>query len=62
MGKVDFSSIDDCFDGLLVTWNIGISPDSTLVNTMLDDLLNKLYPHEKLMVHSDKQAHYRWTG
>ena len=52
----------DCFDGLLVTWKIGISPDSTLVNTMLDDAVKKLSPGERTIVHSDRGAHYRWTG
>ncbi len=29
--------IVDCFDGLLVNWNISTSPDALLVNFMLDD-------------------------
>ena len=36
-GKVYLSPIVDCFDGLLVAWNISISPDAKLVNKMLDD-------------------------
>ena len=36
-GKVYLSPIVDCFDGLLVTWNISTSPDALLVNSMLDD-------------------------
>ncbi|MEY5110928.1 IS3 family transposase, partial [Salmonella enterica subsp. enterica serovar Corvallis] len=35
-GKVYVSPIVDCFDGLVVAWNIGTSPDANLVNTMLD--------------------------
>lgn len=61
-GKVYLSPIVDCFGGLLVAWKIGISPDSTLVNTMLDDALKKLSSDEKPIVHSDRGAHYRWTG
>lgn len=61
-GKVYLSPIVDCFDGLLVAWKIGISPDSTLVNTMLDDAFKKLSSDEKPIVHSDRGAHYRWTG
>ena len=61
-GKIYLSPIVDCFDGLLVTWKIGISPDSTLVNTMLDDAVKKLSPGERPIVHSDRGAHYRWTG
>ena len=52
----------NCFDCLLVAWKIGISPYSTLVNTMLQDALKKLSPDEKPIVHSDRGAHYRWTN
>lgn len=36
-GKVYLSPIVDCFDGLLVNWNISTFPDALLVNSMLDD-------------------------
>lgn len=29
---------------------------------MLDDAVRKLSPDEKPIVHSDRGAHYRWTG
>ena len=61
-GKVYLSPIVDCFDGLLVTWKIGLSPDATLVNTMLDDAISQLSPEEKPVVHSDRGVHYRWPG
>ena len=61
-GKVYLSPIVDCFDGLLVTWKIGLSPDATLVNTMLDDAISQLSPEEKPIVHSDRGVHYRWSG
>ena len=61
-GKVYLSPIVDCFDGLLVTWKIGLTPDSNLVNSMLDDAINKLEQHEKPIVHSDRGVHYRWPG
>ena len=35
-GKVYFSPIIDCFDGLVVSWSIATSPDAELVNSMLD--------------------------
>lgn len=35
-GKVYLSPIIDCFDGMVVSWTIGTSPDAELVNTMLD--------------------------
>ncbi|MFR6610161.1 MAG: DDE-type integrase/transposase/recombinase [[Clostridium] innocuum] len=61
-GKVYLSPMVDCFDGLLVTWKIGLSPDATLVNTMLDDAISQLSPEEKPIVHSDRGVHYRWSG
>lgn len=61
-GKVYLSPIVDCFDGLLVSWRIGTSPDSTLVNTMLDDAISQLSPGENPIVHSDRGIHYRWAG
>src|SRR5690554_5120030 len=36
-GKVYLSPILDCFDGLVVSWSIGTSPDAELVNSMLDE-------------------------
>jgi len=61
-GKIYLSPIVDCFDGLLVTWSIGTSPDASLVNTMLDNAIQLLKPNEKPIVHSDRGAHYRWPG
>lgn len=61
-GKIYLSPIVDCFDGLLVSWRIGTSPDSTLVNTMLDDAISQLSPGEKPIVHSDRGIHYRCAG
>ena len=61
-GKVYLSPIVDCFDGLLVTWEIGTSPDAFLVNTMLDDAIRQLSPKEKPIIHSDRGVHYRWPG
>lgn len=34
-GRVYLSPIIDCFDGMVVSWTIGTSPDAELVNTML---------------------------
>ena len=61
-GKVYLSPIVDCFDGLLVTWEIGISPDASLVNTMLDGAINLLSPKENPIIHSVRGVHYRWPG
>ena len=61
-GKVYLSPIVDCFDGLLVTWNISTSPDAKLVNKMLDNAISKLQPGDKPIIHSDRGVHYRWPG
>lgn len=47
---------------LLVTWCIDTSPDSNLVNTMLDSAIQQLQPDENPIVHSDRGVHYRWPG
>ena len=61
-GKVYLSPIIDCFDGLPVSWTIGTSPDSNLVNTMLHDAISTLKVTERPIVHSDRGGHYRWPG
>lgn len=58
-GKVYLSPIVDCFDGLLVNWNISTSPDALLVNSMLDDAAKLLSVGEKPIIHSDRDVHYR---
>lgn len=61
-GKVYLSPIVDCFDGLLVNWNISTSPDALLVNSMFDDAAKLLSVGEKPIIHSDRGVHYRWPG
>lgn len=61
-GKVYLSPIVDCFDGLIVTWNIGTAPDSRLVNDMLCNAIKQLSSSESPILHSDRGAHYRWPG
>lgn len=61
-GKVYLSPIIDCFDGFAVSWTIGTSPDSVLVNTMLDETISLLNENEHLIIHSDRGSHYRWPG
>ena len=41
-GKVYLSPVIDCYDGLIVTWTIGTSPNAELVNTMLDNAIEQL--------------------
>ena len=61
-GKVYLSPMIDCFDGLPISWTIGTSPDSELVNSMLDEAILTLKEDEKPVIHSDRGAHYRWPG
>lgn len=61
-GKVYLSPIVDCFDGLLPCWTIGTSPNSNLVNTMLDSSIALLKNDEHPIIHSDRGCHYRWPG
>ncbi len=62
-GKVYLSPIIDCFDGLVVSWSLGTSPDAELVNTMLDTAIETVADGpDRPIVHSDRGAHYRWPG
>lgn len=61
-GKVYLSPILDCFDGLVVCWTVGTSPDAALVNGMLDQAVSKLGKGERPVIHSDRGCHYRWPG
>lgn len=59
-GKVYLSPVIDCFDGMPVSWRMGVSPNANLVNAMLRDAIRTLDPEEKPMIHSDRGCHYRW--
>jgi putative transposase len=61
-GKVYLSPIVDCFDGLLVSWTIGTSPNADLANRMLEIATDKLARNERPIIHSDRGFHYRLPG
>lgn len=61
-GKVYLSPIIDCFDGLPISWTIGVFPDANLVNTMLDEAISILDESQRPILHSDRGSHYRWPG
>lgn len=61
-GKVYLSPIIDCFDGLVISWAIGTSPNADLVNSMLDRAVTTLKDDEHPVIHSDRGSHYRWPG
>lgn len=58
-GKVYLSPIIDCFDGMVVSWTIGTSPDAELVNTMLDAAIETVTDTAD---RPDRGCHYRWPG
>ena len=61
-GKVYLSPVIDCFDGMIVSRNVGTAPDSLLVNKMLEAAVSTLSPSEHPIVHTDRGSHYRWPG
>lgn len=62
-GKVYLSPMIDCFDGMVVSWSIGTSPDAELVNSMLDAAIETVTESdERPIVHFDRGGHYRWPG
>lgn len=58
-GKVYLSPIIDCFDGLPISWTIGIGPNAGLVNSMLVEAILNLNDGEHSIIHSDRGVHYR---
>lgn len=61
-GKVYLSPMIDCFDGMPISWRVGLSPNGELVNGMLDDAIGRLNTGEKPTIHTDRGCHYRWPG
>ena len=61
-GKLYLSPIIDCFDGLVVSWTVGPSPNAALVNSMLDQAIAQLPKGRHPVIHSDRGCHYRWPG
>ncbi len=60
-GKVYLSPIIDCFDGIVISWSIGESPNAELANSMLRNTIAKLKDGEQPIIHSDRGCHYHWT-
>lgn len=60
-GKVYLSPIIDCYDGLVVSRSMGVSPNADLANKSLD-LAVLSSKGAKPIIHSDRGAHYRWPG
>lgn len=47
-GKIYLSALVDCFDGLLPTWTIGLSPNAELVNTSVNPIIISSSIHDKM--------------
>ena len=60
-GKIFLSPIVDCYDGMVVAWNMSTKPDAKLVNRSLEKAMKTLNG-ETPIVHSDRGGHYRWPG
>jgi transposase InsO family protein len=52
--KLYLSPVIDCFDGMLIAWEMSEYPDIALVNSMLEQAIEKLPCTAKLLVHSDR--------
>lgn len=61
-GKIFLSSFVDYFNGMLPCWIIGIAPDSSLENRMLDQADSQLNKTEPPSIHSDRGCHYQRPG
>lgn len=61
-GKVYLSPVIDCFDRMVVKWNVGTTPNSSLVNKMLEEAIGTLSSSEHPLIHTDRGCHYRWSG
>ena len=55
--KVYLSPVIDCFDGMVVKWNAGTTPDSILVNKMLEEAIGTLSSSEHPLIHTDRGCH-----
>ena len=58
-GKVYLSPIVDCYDGMVVAWSLGTSPNAELANSSLKKAMITLN-EESPIIHSDRGCHYRW--
>lgn len=55
-GKVYLSALMDCFNGMIPSWTISTTPDSMLVNTMLDQTIAQLPEGEWPLIPSYRTA------
>lgn len=60
--KCYLSPVVDCFDGKIVSWSAGTSPNAELANSSLRAAVSTLLSGESPVIHSDRGCHYRWPG
>ena len=61
-GKVYLSPMIDCFDGKIVAYTAGFSPNAEPANRMLEKAASTLPGNARPPVHSDRGCHCRWPG
>lgn len=61
-GKVYLSPPVDCFDGKIVAYTAGFSPNAELANRMPEKAASTLPGNARPLVHSDRGCHCRWPG
>lgn len=61
-GNVYLSPIVDCFDGFIVSWTVGTSPNAELVNIMPDTAIAHRKKGDTPTIHTDRGYHYKWPG
>ncbi len=53
-GKVWLSPVVGCSDGKIVSWSLSTPPDAELVNTILDNVVERLNAVERAVIHRDR--------
>ena len=61
-GKVYLSPMIDCFDGKIVAYTAGFSPNAEPANRMPEKAASTLPGNARPLVHSDRGCHCRWPG
>lgn len=61
-GRACLSPPVDCFDGKIVAYTAGFSPNAELANRMPEKAASTLPGNARPLVHSDRGCHCRWPG
>ena len=61
-GRACLSPPVDCFDGKIVAYTAGFSPNAEPANRMLEKAASTLPGNARPLVHSDRGCHCRWPG